>query len=164
MNVDAGQRLRRCAASVLLIASVFAHASDNLPPAKPGTATASNVAATVNGHPITRDIVDQMARTRAGVQNPYDEALSPRAEVKLATLTDADRAQLIEDLVAMEVLVQKAREIGLHQRPQVMTDLELQQKTLLSEYMVREIIKDIRIDPAEVTARHATQKTAMRKR
>jgi peptidyl-prolyl cis-trans isomerase C len=161
MRMNTGQRLRWCAGLALFAASVSAHAAGHSLSAKPVPAMASDpdIAVTVNGNPIKRAIIDQLARARAGVQNPYDEALHPRQMVKPETFTSADRTQLIEDLVGMEVLVQKAREIGLHQRPQVIADLELQQKTLLSEYMVREIIKDIKIDPAEVTARHAAQKS-----
>lgn len=160
MRFDAVQRLHRCAGITLFAMSVLAHASDPASPPKAARATSGdpNIAVTVNGEPIKAEIVNQMARARAGVQNPYDEALFPRNTTQTAPPTGPERAQLIEDLVAMEVLVQKARELGLHQRPQVMADLELQQKTLLSEYMVREIIKSIKIDPAEVAARYAAQK------
>lgn len=161
MRVDAGQRLRIYAGITVFAASVFAHASGPSAPAKPasGAHSGAEIALTVNGQPIKRSIVDQIVRARAGVQNPYDEVLHPRAKPAAETLSETDRAQLIEDLVAMEVLVQKAREIGLHQRPNVIADLELQQKTLLSEYMVREIIKDIKVEPAEVTARYAARKS-----
>jgi peptidyl-prolyl cis-trans isomerase C len=152
MRIDAGWRLRRYAGFALVCLTAFAQAPAN---AGPVAKSDSNIAARVNGQPVKRSLVDQMARMRAGVQNPYDEALHPRSTPNVAALTEAERAQLIEDLVATEVLAQKARELGLHQRPQVAADMELQQKTLLSEYMVREIIKDIKIDPAEVTARYA---------
>ncbi|OGB25461.1 MAG: hypothetical protein A3I66_15560 [Burkholderiales bacterium RIFCSPLOWO2_02_FULL_57_36] len=160
MKFDAVQQVHRCAGIAFIAVSMFALASENTAAASATAVPAgdSAIAVTVNGQPIKRDIVDQMARARAGVQNPYDEALYPRNTSQAAPPAGAERTQLIEDLVAMEVLVQKARELGLHQRPQVMADLELQQKTLLSEYMVREIIKGIKIDAADVTARYAAQK------
>jgi peptidyl-prolyl cis-trans isomerase C len=160
MRFDAVQRLHRSAGIVLFAMSMVAHAAGPASPTKPASVTggAPKIAVTVNGQPVRADILDQMARARAGVQNPYDEALFPRNVAQAAPPAGAQRTQLIEDLVAMEVLVQKARELGLHQRPQVMADLELQQKTLLSEYMVREIIRSIKIDPAEVSARYAAQK------
>lgn len=160
MKVDAVLRLRWHAGLTLIVTSLFAQAQNN--PAAPAALNAvndPNIAVVVNGQALKRDLIDQMVRMRAGVQNPYDEALNPRPQPKTTTLSDTERAQLIQDLVAMEVLVQKAREIGLHQRPQVVADLELQQKTLLSEYMVREIIKGIKIDPAEIDARYAAMKS-----
>ena len=160
MRFDAVQCLHRSAGVVLFAMSMAAQAAGPSSPIKAASVTSgdSKIAVTVNGQPIRAEILDQMARARAGVQNPYDEALFPRNVAQAAPPAGAERAQLIEDLVAMEVLVQKARELGLHQRPQVMADLELQQKTLLSEYMVREIIKSIKIDPADVSARYAAQK------
>jgi peptidyl-prolyl cis-trans isomerase C len=84
--------------------------------------------------------------------------LYPRPKANAGPVTGEARTRLVEDLVALEVLVQKARETGLDQQPQVKADLELQQKTLLSEYMVRDIIKGITIDAADITARHAAMK------
>lgn len=160
MKVDVVQQLLRCTGISLLTLGMLAHAADNASPATAAPVTAGDptIAVTVNGQPIRRDIVDQMARARAGVQNPYDEALFPRNTPQTAPAAGPERAQIIEALVTMEVLAQKARELGLDKRPQIMADMELQQKTLLSEYMMREIIKGIKTDPAEVAARYAAMK------
>ncbi|AKJ30238.1 peptidylprolyl isomerase [Caldimonas brevitalea] len=120
-------------------------AGDANPPGAAGTAVAK-----VNGVGIERSLLDALLQARQGVPNPYEEA-APDAK---AAPTPEDREAALRDLVMTEVLVQAAAQRGLHQRPEVAAELELQRKTLLAQQLVREIVAEVRVEPAEIEQRY----------
>lgn len=119
---------------------------------------ADSVVATVNDQPITRAVLDELARTRAGLPNPYDAETPEEATQREQSLSGIDRKQLLDDLVAMEVLSQQARARGIHTRPAIVAEAELQYKTLLAQQLVRELIAEIEVEPTEVVKRFAEQR------
>lgn len=118
----------------------------------------SQVVATVNGQPITRTIYDGLVRTHVGVPNPYTSETPQETEDRNKALLSIDRNKVIEHLVTMEVLAQKAQERGMHLRPELLTEAELAYKTLLEQELVRELIAEIEIDPGEIQKRYTEQK------
>lgn len=121
-------------------------------------AKADSVVATVNDQPITRAVLNELARTRAGLPNPYAAETPEEARLREQSLSGIDRQQLLDDLVAMEVLSQQARARGIHTRPAIVAEAELQYKTLLAQQLVRELIAEIEVDPTEVVKRFAEQR------
>ncbi|WP_334189701.1 peptidylprolyl isomerase [Noviherbaspirillum sp.] len=141
-----------CPAALLLMAAVLASAS------QAADAPDGRVIATVNGQPITRAIFDQMVNVSVGVANPYDEVTAQEKADRKAAEQNIDRVKLLEDLVTMEVLAQKARERGIHLRKDVAAEAELQYKTLLGQQLVRDIIAETKVQQSDIAARYAAQK------
>jgi peptidyl-prolyl cis-trans isomerase C len=116
------------------------------------------VIATVNGQPITRAVFDQMVNVSIGVANPYDEVTAQEKADRKTAEQNIDRVKLLEDLVTMEILAQKARERGIHLRKEVAAEAELQYKTLLGQQLVRDIIAETKVQQSDIAARYAAQK------
>lgn len=143
-------------ALLLIIASLPACAADKTRPVQPEI-TGDTILVTVNGQPVRRALFDGMVRARTEHDNPYDEP-EQGTQGKSKSAPVIDQKAVFEDLLSMEILSQKARERGIHLRPQVAAEAELQYKTLLQQELVREIIDEVRIEPAEVRARYDAQK------
>lgn len=141
---------------LLFIASLPAYAADKTKPAQPAI-TGDTILVTVNGQPVRRALFDGMVRARTEHDNPYDEP-EQGVQGKPKSAPAVDQKAVFDDLLSMEILSQKARERGIHLRPQVAAEAELQYKTLLQQELVREIIDEIRIEPAEVRARYDAHK------
>ena len=110
--------------------------------------------ATVNGQPVSREVLDVLLRSRTENTNPYDE---PGSVVKAADqerISADDKAKLISDLVLTELMAQKAIEKGIDKRPDFRAESELLWKTLLQQQLVRELIKEINIEEAELKSRY----------
>lgn len=152
MNI-AGLLARIAAAALLLLG--FSLLSQAAGPARPATDEISGgtILVTVNGEPVRRALFDELVKARTEQSNPYDEPEEPTPD-KAKEMQVLDREALFEDLLNMEILAQKAKERGIHLRPEVMAEAELQYKTLLQQELVREIIAGIAIDPAEIQARY----------
>lgn len=161
MNMKNNVVGRSCWASGLAImaAGVLAHASDHVQPVQPASAMSSpaGTVAIVNGQPIARSTFDALVRTHAGISNPYDDATYQEEPGKAKAAQDVDRGTLLEDIILMEVLAQKARERQIHVQQQVIAEAELQYKTLLGQQLVREIIKEVKIGQDEIAARYRDQ-------
>jgi peptidyl-prolyl cis-trans isomerase C len=145
------------AALVLFGVSLLSHAADNAKQALPAT-TGDTILVTVNDQPVRRALFDGLVKARSSQENPYDEPDQPSEENKTKSPPAIDRKAVFEDLLSMEILAQKARERGIHLRTEVAAEAELQYKTLLQQELVREIIAEIKIDPAEIQARYDAQK------
>lgn len=145
-----------CGALAFIAASFCAHAADKAAPAVSAPST-NDVVATVNGRPISRAVYDELIKSQAGVPNPYDEETPEEAGERHKRIANTDRAQVLEKLVVMEALAQKARERGLDTQPDIVAEAELQYKTLLEQHMVRQMLANIKIDPAEIADRYAAQ-------
>lgn len=142
---------RHALALLLCSASLFANAADE---PKPPAVTGDTVLVTVNGQPVRRALFDGLVKARSIQANPYDE---PEENATNTAPPAIDKKAVFDDLINMEVLAQKARERGIHLRPEVVAEAELQYKTLLQQELVRELIAEIRIDPAEIRARYDAQ-------
>lgn len=115
-------------------------------PTLPPTDTA---VATLNGEPVKRALLDHLTEAQRGTANPYD---APASAAAPPLATGADRQQLLDELLGIELLAQKARERGLDKLPEVAAEAELQAKTLLAHRVVRELIGSILISDAELKA------------
>lgn len=133
------------------------HAAAEVSTAETSATASQHVVAKVNGHPISRRVFDELVKARVGVPNPYHLETREEVDERNRTLQELDRAKVIENLVVMEVLVQKAREQGLHTRPDIAAEAELQYKSLLQEHLVRDIIRDIEVTQEEILARYEAQ-------
>jgi peptidyl-prolyl cis-trans isomerase C len=128
----------RLLGTALLASSALAAVAQGTPPAE--------VLARVNGQPVTRVLMEQMVRSRHA-PNPFDEATGiapPPAPV--------DRPQLFDELLTLEVLAQQAITRGLHREPSITAQRELQIGTVLSQQVVRGLIAQVQVSPAEVAA------------
>ncbi|MGY4827939.1 peptidylprolyl isomerase [Sphaerotilaceae bacterium SBD11-9] len=111
--------------------------------------SAGDTIALLDGEPVSRDLLDTIARQRGGTQNPYDLPTTP---APAASATAADRQAMLEELVDIELLARKARERGLDQDPALQAERELQAKTILAQTMVREQIAGLEVSDAELAA------------
>lgn len=141
---------------VFAVLSIPSHADDHPNPAR-SLVKGDTILVTVNGQPVRRALYDGLVKARSQQTNPYDEP-DETSHYKTNALAPVDQKAIFEDLLSMEVLAQKARERGIHRRPEVAAEAELQYKTLLQQELVRDIIAEIRIDPAEIQARYDAQK------
>ncbi|OGB21445.1 MAG: hypothetical protein A3I66_18115 [Burkholderiales bacterium RIFCSPLOWO2_02_FULL_57_36] len=148
---------RWCSALAFMAAGILAHAADHPRPVSPHQSKAGPVA-TVNGQPISRALHDELLKAQVGVPNPYNEDTPEDAEERRRAMLATDRAGLMDKLIVMEALAQKAQERGLHLRADIAAEAELQYKTLLQQHLVRQLIDEITIEPAEIAARYAAQK------
>ncbi len=140
---------------LFLAASLASHAADPVSASQPA-GKGDTVLVTVNGHPVRRALFDGLVEARSEQTNPYDEPDQGQAAAPESAPT-TDRKAVFDDLVIMEIMAQKARERGIHLRPALIAEAELQYKTLLQQELVRELIAEIRIEPAEVSARYEAQ-------
>ncbi len=104
--------------------------------------------ATLNGEPVKRALLDHLVHAQ-GIANPYD---APASAASGAPAAGLDRRQLLDELIDIELLAQKARERGLDKTPALLTETELQSKTLLAQRVVRELIGSLQVSDAELQA------------
>lgn len=147
---------RWCSALAFIAAGMPAHAADQ-PKPMPHQSKAGPVA-TVNGQPISRAVYEELLKAQVGVPNPYNEDTPEDAAERRKAMLATDRAGLMDKLIVMEALAQQARERGLHLRADIAAEAELQYKTLLQQHLVRQLIGEIAIEPAEIAARYAAHK------
>jgi peptidyl-prolyl cis-trans isomerase C len=95
--------------------------------------------AMVNGLPLSLGLLDELARARQTGGAP-PELL--------------ERRRMLDDLVNMEVLSQRAQATGIAARPQVRAELELADKTLLGQRLQQQMVTEMKIDEAELQARY----------
>lgn len=111
--------------------------------------------AKVNGQVISHALFDGLIKARAGVPNPYHEETREEIEERNKALQQLDRAEVLENLIVMEALAQRALEKGLHLQPDIAAEAELQYKTLLQQHLVNDFIRGITVQPDEIAARYA---------
>lgn len=123
--------MRAAFALASLCLCLAVHAADGtLPP---------GAVAVVNGQPLSRGLLDSLARARQAANAPPDLQ---------------DRRRLLDDLVDMEVLSQRAHVMGVASRPQTRAELEIAHKTLLGQRLLQQLADEMQIDDAELRARH----------
>ncbi|MBC7957714.1 MAG: peptidylprolyl isomerase [Cytophagales bacterium] len=103
------------------------------------TALPSGVVATVNGQPVQRSVLDQLAKARHGD--------TPTGSIQ-------DRARMLNDLVTMELLSQRAHATGVAARPGARAELELAHKTLLGQHLMQQLAADMVITDEALQARY----------
>lgn len=124
-------------------------------PASATPAPSSTVLATLNGEPLDRALFDQLLQVHAGTRNPYDAPTArPAASAPKASV---NRQQVFDELLDIELLAQKARELGVDQLPAVVAEHELLTKTLLAQQLVRQTIAGIPVSQAELQALYEVQ-------
>lgn len=138
---------RHTALSGLLLAGLLS-ACERSPDATLAS-TPPQAVATLNGEPVSRALLDHLTRAQMGTANPYD---APASAAAAASAPSIDRQQLLDELVGIELLAQKARERGLDKTPTVLAEAELQSKTLLAQRVVRELISSLQVSDAELQA------------
>lgn len=122
-------------------------------PATPTDTSApkSDAVAVLDGEPLSRALLDEIARQYAGSANPYDAPTADSA-ASAASTPDVGRQRLLDELVDIELLARKARELGIDKQPAFIAESELQAKTLLAQAMVREQIAGLTVTDAELAA------------
>jgi peptidyl-prolyl cis-trans isomerase C len=90
---------------------------------KSGSADKSAVLATVNGTPVTSDMLRAFIRERTGGQEPQ--------------LTDEQRKNVLNTVVDMEVLSQEAEKSGLADKPDTAAELRMSRDGLLAQSLMR---------------------------
>ncbi len=123
--------LRFAALALVCACTAHALAADAALPA--------GVVATVNGQPVQRSVLDQLARARHGD--------APQGSVQ-------DRARLLDDLVNIELLSQRAHASGLAARPAAQAELELAHKTLLGQRLVQQLAANMTITDEALQTRY----------
>ena len=130
------------------------------PPAAPHVTAASSAqpavppdtVALLDGEPLSRSLLDALARLHGGTSNPYDAPSAPVAAASAPNPSPEDRQRLLDELVEIELLARKARELGIEQLPAIRAETELQARTLLAPAVVREQIAGIAVSDAELRA------------
>lgn len=92
-----------------------------------------DVVATVNGQPITQAQLDIYA-ARRGAQVPH--------------------ADLVNDLISIELLRQAAERAGIHERPEVAGEIATQRAAILAQTVVRERLESHAINDEAVAAEY----------
>lgn len=121
-------------------------------PAAPTAATPpaqadSPAVAMLDGQPLSRALLDQLAAQQAGHPDPY----APPAAAA-ASAPQGDRHHLLKELVDIELLARKAQERGLDRDPAIQPELELQARTVVAQAMLREQIVGLSVSDAELAA------------
>lgn len=111
--------LRHGALVLALIIAPLGHAAEQ---------QAAKVMATVNGKPITQQMLQLYVERRVA-----DHSAAPDAQEHIANL--------LPDLVTLEVLAQQAVTEGMDKQPAVQTELALQRKDLLAQALLGNYLK-----------------------
>lgn len=114
----------------LLLAAAAVAADGALPP---------GAVAMVNGQAISRSLLDELARARNVPGTPTERQT---------------RQQLLDDLVNLEIVNQRAQASGVAARPQTRAEVDLAYKTLLGQHLLRRMSDEMQIDEAALQARY----------
>jgi peptidyl-prolyl cis-trans isomerase C len=105
--------------------------------------SSSNAVATVNGMPITEDMVRAYVRSQANGEEPQ--------------LTDMQRQQVIKTLVNMQLLAQAAGKDGLDKKPEVNADMTMSQTGILAQAELVQYLKDHQPTEAQLQSAYQDQ-------
>ncbi len=122
-------------------------ASTSAQPAVP-----ADTVALLDGEPLSRTLLDELARLQVGTVNPYDAPGAAGSAASAPESSPEHRQRLLDELVEIELLARKARELGLDQTPALRAESELQARTLLAQAVVREQIAAIQVSDEELRA------------
>lgn len=130
----------------LLLSACKPAAPSDPAPAKP------EAVALLDGEPLSRALLDEIARQYAGSANPYDAPPVAASAASAASAPGVGRQRLLDELVDIELLARKARERGLDKQPAFIAESDLQAKTILAQAVVREQIASLEVSDAELAA------------
>ncbi|MCA1798000.1 MAG: peptidylprolyl isomerase [Xanthomonadaceae bacterium] len=122
--------MNRITLSIALLAAVALTGCDRM---EQTAAPTGDVVATVNGQPITQGQLD-IYSARRGAQMPP--------------------ADLINDLISIELLRQAAERAGIHERPEVAGELATQRAAILAQAVVRERLDSHTISDADIATEY----------
>ena len=128
-------------AALALLAACAPKQSATEPEAKP--------VATVNGHPLSRDLYNFLTKNMAN-KAPAD-------------LTEEQRNQILDTLIRAEVVAQQAEKDGLDKKGDTRQALAVQRLQLLEEASANEYLKDRKPTDAELKAEYDTYITSQPK-
>lgn len=131
MTVRAILDLRFAALALVCACTAHVLAADSALPA--------GVVAVVNGQPLQRSVLDLLAKARQG-----DEPDAP----------PQDRAVLLNDLVMMELLSQRAQATGVAARVDTQAELELAHKSLLGQRLLEQMAAEVTVSDETLRARY----------
>lgn len=123
--------------TLLLIGLTSQVMAETTPEGTSGSATV----ATVNGEPITQEMVQIYGAQRS--QNPGAQQLTPEAA--------------IEELVNIELVTQDAEKKGIDKRPNVVKQLEWQRRSLMVGVSMREYVASHPVNDQELKAAYDEQ-------
>ncbi|MGE5865666.1 MAG: peptidylprolyl isomerase [Rhizobacter sp.] len=107
----------------------------------------------VNGQPVQRTTLVELLNQRAGA------AAAAAPGRPLAPVTLADRQRALDDIIQMELLMQRAEAEGLTRHPLARAELEFQRDQVLGQRLLRLLAQETQADESEVAARHREMKT-----
>ena len=110
--------------------------------------TGDDMVARVNGSALDRATFDVLLETRA-MDLQAEGALDAAGQ-----LSPQQRQQALDDMIAMELLVQEARRRGLDQQARVAAEARLATGTWLARQMVQDYTRSIQVDPVEILERY----------
>jgi peptidyl-prolyl cis-trans isomerase C len=113
----------------------------------------SGVVARVNGQEIPRVALEQIVNVRNGIQNPYGPepiGAKPAAPVQ-------GRESILQELLHLEVLAQKAVEMDLEKNSSVKAEVQLQVRALTGRLYMRHIAGQTKVEPDEIKALYETE-------
>jgi peptidyl-prolyl cis-trans isomerase C len=113
-------------------------------PAEPAAAAAKPPLVTVNGKAISQDMFENYVKAIAGGK--------PSSE-----LSQADRDQIKENLVRIELIAQQAEKDGLAKDPELAARIELARLNLLQQASAQNYLKDRSATDAELRAEYDAQ-------
>lgn len=142
-------RLRFAALALAMLPCLWLGACKPATPPADAPAPKTDAVALLDGEPLSRALLDEIARQYAGSANPFDAPVAASA-ASAASAPAAGRQRLLDELVDIELLARKARELGLDKQPVFIAENELQTKTLLAQAMVREQIAGLTVTDAEL--------------
>jgi peptidyl-prolyl cis-trans isomerase C len=112
-------------------------------PKQSATDAEAKPVATVNGHPLSRELYNFLTKTMAN-KTP-------------AELTEEQRNQILDTLIRAEVVAQQAEKDGLDKKGDTPQALAVQRLQLLEEASATEYLKDRKPTDAELKAEYDTQ-------
>lgn len=107
----------------------------------------------VNGQPVQRTTLVELLNQRAGA------AAATAPGRPLAPVTLADRQRALDDIIQMELLMQRAEAEGLTRHPLARAELDFQRDQVLGQRLLRLLAQETQADESEVAARHREMKT-----
>lgn len=105
------------------------------------------VLATVNGTPITQGMLDSFVREQAQGQLPQ--------------LTPVQKASLVKTMVNMELLAQQARKEGVDKQPDVASEMQLSNNSILAQNLMEGYLKKHQPSDADLKAAYDAKVKAM---
>jgi len=103
-----------------------------------GSLMASEVLATVNGQPVTRDEV-----------NAFLRQVQPNQPITYGMLDDKTRKEVLNGVIEMQLLAEAAKKAGIEKDPEFLKELEMAKKRLLINRYVKKQMDSVVVSDSE---------------